>query len=75
MDRTRTLAAIIEGEDDGYVALCPELDVASRGSTVEEAKANLVEAWTLFLESASASELQRHLPAEVFVKKLEVPIG
>jgi predicted RNase H-like HicB family nuclease len=75
MDRTRTLAAIIEGEDDGYVAPCPELDVASRGSTVEEAKANLVEALTLFLESASASELQRRLPAEVFVKKLEVPIG
>jgi predicted RNase H-like HicB family nuclease len=75
MDRTRKLTAIIEREDDGYVALCPELDVASQGSTVEEAKANLVEALTLFLESASASEVQRRLHAEVFVTQVEVPIG
>ena len=75
MDRTRKLTAIIEREDDGYVALCPELDVASQGATVEEAKANLVEALTLFLESASASELKRRLHAEVFVTQVEVPIG
>lgn len=42
------LTAILEREDDGYVALCPEYDVASQGSTVEEARANLIEALTLF---------------------------
>jgi len=28
------LTALIEREGDGYVSLCPELDVASQGETV-----------------------------------------
>ena len=32
----RQLTAIIEREGDGYVALCPELDIASQGDTVSE---------------------------------------
>ena len=51
------MTAIIEREDDGFVGLCPELDVASQGSTIEETGANLVEALTLFFETASPSEL------------------
>jgi predicted RNase H-like HicB family nuclease len=57
MDEMRRLTAIIEREDDGYVALCPEADIASQGSTVEEARENLVEALTLFFECADASEI------------------
>ena len=53
------LTAIIEREDDGFVALCPELDIASQGSSVEEARANLVEALTLFFETADPSEVSR----------------
>ena len=41
---TRTFTAVLEKEGDLYVALCPELDVASQGATVEEAIANLQEA-------------------------------
>lgn len=44
----RQMTAIIEREDDGYVALCPELDIASQGSSVAEARANLKEALELF---------------------------
>jgi len=55
------MKAIIEREDDGFVALCPELDIASQGSTIEEARANLVEALTLFFENAFASELAQRL--------------
>ena len=33
--------AIIEREDDDYVALCPELDIASQGESVAEARNNL----------------------------------
>jgi predicted RNase H-like HicB family nuclease len=51
------LTAIIEREDDGFVALCPEVDVASEGSTIEEARGNLIEALTLFFETASPSEI------------------
>ena len=47
------LTAIIEREGDGYVALCPELDIASQGDTVEEARRNLEEALELFFECAS----------------------
>jgi predicted RNase H-like HicB family nuclease len=69
------MTAIIEREDDGYVALCPEVDVASQGSTIEEARANLVEALTLFFETASPSEVARRLHREVFVTQVEVPVG
>jgi predicted RNase H-like HicB family nuclease len=69
------MTAIIEREDDGFVALCPELDIASQGATIEEARANLVEALTLFFETASASEVARRLHSEVFVTQVEVPVG
>ena len=58
---TRQLTAIIEREGDGYVALCPEVDIASQGGTVSEARGNLKEALELFLETASATEIQQRL--------------
>ena len=45
----RRLTAVIEREGEGYVALCPEFDLASQGSTVEEARSNLTEAQTQVL--------------------------
>jgi predicted RNase H-like HicB family nuclease len=51
------------------------LDIASQGGTVEEARANLVEALTLFFETADASEVERRLHEDVFVTQVEVPIG
>lgn len=75
MTQSRRLTAIIEREGDGYVALCPELDIASQGSTVEEARGNLVEALTLFFETADPSEVERRLHTDVFVTQVEVPIG
>ena len=56
---TRRLTAIIEREGDGYVSLCPELDVASQGATVNEARDNLREALALFFETASPTEVER----------------
>lgn len=58
---THHLTAVIEREGDGYVALCPELDIASQGSTVEESRHNLREALELFFEEASQSEIQERL--------------
>ena len=75
MARTRDLTAIIEREDDLYVALCPELDIASQGETVEKARANLIEALELFFETADESEIQRRVGNEVYVTRLEVAIG
>ena len=66
---------IIEREGDGYVALCPELDIASQGYTVEEARRNLVEAIELFFETADPSEVRHRFHSEVFVTRLEVVVG
>ena len=62
--QTRHLTAVIEREENGYVALCPELDVASQGDTVEESQHNLQEAVQLFLEEASPTEIRRRLPTQ-----------
>ena len=69
------MTAIIEREDEGFVALCPELDIASQGMSIEEARTNLVEALTLFFETASPSEISRRVHSEVFVTQVEVPVG
>jgi predicted RNase H-like HicB family nuclease len=68
----RRFTAIIEREDDAYVALCPEIDIASQGQTVSEARANLAEAIELFLEMASQEERARRLSGEVYVTQIEV---
>jgi predicted RNase H-like HicB family nuclease len=58
---TRRLTALIERDGELYVSLCPELDIASQGETVEEARSNLVEALELFFEEASEEEIERRL--------------
>ena len=68
---TGSYTAILEKEGDLYVALCPELDVASQGATVEEAIANLKEAVELFLESADPNEVKQRLHSEVFVTRFD----
>lgn len=71
----RSFTAIIEREGSGWVALCPELDIISQGENVEEAHRNLREAVELFLETASATEMQDRLKGEVYVTRLEVAVG
>ena len=71
----RQLTAIIEKEGDGYVSLCPEVDVASQGDSIEEALSNLREALELFFETASPEEIGTRLHEEVFVTRVEVAVG
>ena len=75
MKPAQRLTAIIEREDDRFVALCPDLDIASEGASIEEARANLIEAITLFFETASPSEVARRSHNEIFVTQVEVPVG
>lgn len=72
---TKTLTAVLIREGDGFVSLCPELDVASQGGSVEEAKANLREAVELFFECASPEEVTERLASESFVSSLEVTVA
>jgi predicted RNase H-like HicB family nuclease len=71
---TRLLTAIIEREGDRYVSLCPELDIASAGDTVPEARANLQEALELFFETASPQEVTSRFRGEVYVTQVEVAV-
>ena len=75
MATAHQFTAIIEREDDSYVALCPELDIASQGKTVEQARLNLKEAIELFFESASPQEVHERLHEEVFITRVEVAVA
>jgi predicted RNase H-like HicB family nuclease len=72
---TKRWTAIIEREGEGYVALCPELDIASQGDSVESARDNLREALELFFECASPEEVARRLAGELFITQVEVTVG
>ena len=67
--------AIIERDEDWYVALCPELDIASQGTSVEEARGNLIEAIELFFEVASPSEIKERTRSEVFITQVGVAVA
>ncbi len=75
MQKMHQFTAVIEREDDMYVALCPELDIASQGESVEKARENLKEAIELFFETASQQEVQERLHDEVFVTRVEIAVG
>jgi predicted RNase H-like HicB family nuclease len=70
-----TFTAILEREGGVYVALCPELDIASQGATIEEATENLREAVALFLETADNGEITQRLRSGVFVTTFDVVDG
>ena len=57
---------ILLKEENSFSALCPELDVASEGETLEEVKNNLIEAVSLYIESAVENNLPllRPIPEE-----------
>ncbi len=69
------LTAIINRESGAYVALCPELDIASQGDSIEEARDNLREAVELFFEYASPAEIERRAFQETYITQLEVSVG
>ncbi|MFZ4674189.1 MAG: type II toxin-antitoxin system HicB family antitoxin [Nodosilinea sp.] len=75
MKQIQQFTALIEREDNAYVSLCPELDIASQGDTVEEARTNLIEAIELFFEAADPAEISLRLKSEVFITRLEVSVG
>ena len=53
----RKFTAVINKEENWYVAHCIELEVVSQGKTIEEAQTNLKEAVELYLESFEKDEL------------------
>ena len=75
MKQVHRFTGLIEREGDGYVSLCPELDLASQGETIEEARQNLVEALELFFETADPSEIEQRQRSEIYVTPIEIAVG
>ncbi len=75
MTMKKQFTAIIDKEDDMYVALCPELDIASQGDSIVEAKTNLSEAVSLFLNYASQDEIDRKVHVETYITQFEIALG
>jgi len=72
---SKRITAIIQAEPPGFAALCPELDVASQGDTIEQSLANLREAVELFYETASETEITAREGGDIYVTQLEVSLG
>jgi predicted RNase H-like HicB family nuclease len=72
---SKRLTAIIQSETPGFSALCPELDVASQGDTIEQALANLREAVELFYECACPEEISARETGATYITQLEVSLG
>ena len=70
---TFTFTGIITKEELGFTALCPEIDVASQGTTMDEAKTMLLEAATLHIEGAIEDGLPylRPIPAEADPRRID----
>ena len=75
MKQFKQLTCILEREGDSYVSLCPQIDIANQGNSVEEARKNLVDAIELFLEMASPNEILARVYSEIYVTQIEVTIG
>ena len=72
---TQRFTAIIEHDDDTYVAFCPEFHIESQREFVSDPRNNLREAIELSLEPASPDEIQSHLLYEGYFTQLEVAVG
>ena len=69
---TVELSAVVWREEGIYVALCPELDVASQGKSVEESLANLKEALELYLEDEDVEKPSKAEAPIVTIVKVKV---
>ena len=67
-----TLSAVLNPEDSGYVAFCPELDIASQGESIDEALTNLKEAVEGIFETASSNEVETRLKRPAFFTHFDV---
>jgi predicted RNase H-like HicB family nuclease len=70
------VSIIIEKDEDGYYAYCPELPgCQTQGDSLEEVRKNIQEAVELYLETLSESEKQALQNKEIFTMTLEVKVA
>lgn len=67
------LSAVIEKDDAGYYAYCPELKgCQTQGETLEEVMANLQEAAELYLETLTEQEVRAVVSQSILTTTLDV---
>jgi predicted RNase H-like HicB family nuclease len=67
---------IIEKDEYGYYAYCPELEgCQTQGDSLEEVLSNIKEAIRLYLETLSKDEIKAFLSKEILTTSLEVKVG
>lgn len=75
-DMAHKVSIVIEKDDCGYYAYCPELEgCQTQGDTFEEVMANIKEAIELYLGTLSAEEIKASLSKEILTTSLEVQLA
>jgi len=70
------VSIVIEKDDSGYYAYCPELEGChTQGDTIEEAMDNIKEAIELYLETLSEEDRTLYLSKEILTTSLEVTLA
>jgi predicted RNase H-like HicB family nuclease len=73
LSNTLRLTALVWQEGDQFVSLCPEVDVASFGATIDEALAMLREALEVYFADAQVPDLPAHGEPLMTTINVEVP--
>ena len=73
---TYKVSIVIEKDEDGYYAYCPELEgCQSQGELFEEVMLNIKEAIELYLETLPEEERIYSLSKEILTTTLEVKVA
>ncbi len=76
MNTSYKVSVIIEKDEYGYYAYCPELEgCQTQGDSLEEVLNNIKEAIELYLETLSKDEIKTFLSKEILTTSLEVRVG
>jgi predicted RNase H-like HicB family nuclease len=70
------VSIIIEKDEYGYYAYCPELDgCQTQGDSLDEVLENIKEAIALYLETMSEDEKRIYLSKEILTTMMEVQVA
>lgn len=70
------VSVVIEKDEHGYYAYCPELEgCQTQGDSLEEVMSNIKEATELYLETLSEEEKKELLSKEILTTALEVKVA
>ena len=73
---SRKVSVVIEKDEYGYYAYCPELEgCQTQGDSLEEVMTNIKEAIELYLETLSEEEIKEATSKEILTTTLEVQVA